>query len=198
LKKIAVTGGLSSGKSTVCQFLTELGAYVVSADEIVHNLLSSDPNVYQKVVDLLGSDVLVNNQLNREAIAEKVFSQPKMLHSLESILHPLVLLEIELKYQTVKNDPRYNLFVAEIPLLYETQKETLFDAVIVVLAEETLCKKRFLKKKRKDPAKFTQRILRQMPLQEKAAKAHFVLLNNGNLANLKNEVLKLASKLHST
>lgn len=193
-----MTGGLSSGKSTVCQFLTELGAYVVSADEIVHNLLSSDPNVYQKVVDLLGSDVLVNNQLNREAIAEKVFSQPKMLHSLESILHPLVLLEIELKYQTVKNDPRYNLFVAEIPLLYETQNEILFDAVIVVLAKETLCKKRFLKEKRKDPAKFTQRMLRQMPLQEKAAKAHFVLLNNGNLANLKNEVLKLASKLHST
>ncbi|MES2199721.1 MAG: dephospho-CoA kinase [Chlamydiota bacterium] len=198
MKKIAITGGLSSGKSTVCQFLTELGAYVVSADEIVHNLLSSDPNVYQKVVDLLGSDVLVNNQLNREAIAEKVFSQPKMLQSLESILHPLVLLEIELKYQTVKNNPKYNLFVAEIPLLYETNNEILFDAVVVVLAKEELCKKRFIKEKKQDHAKFTQRMLRQMPLQEKAARANFILLNNGNLANLKNEVLNLASKLHST
>ncbi len=198
MKKTAITGGLSSGKSTVCQFLKELGAYVVSADEIVHNLLSSDQNVYQKVVDLLGSDVLVNNQLNREAIAQKVFSQPKMLQSLESILHPLVFLEIELKYQSIKNDPRYNLFVAEVPLLYETNNEILFDSVVVVLAKEELCKKRFYKEEKQDNAKFTQRMLRQMPLQEKAKKANFTLLNNGNLANLKNEVVKLASKLHST
>ena len=198
MKKTAITGGLSSGKSTVCQFLKELGAYVVSADEIVHNLLSSDQNVYQKVVDLLGSDVLVNNQLNREAIAQKVFSQPKMLQSLESILHPLVFLEIELKYQSIKNDPRYNLFVAEVPLLYETNNEILFDSVVVVLAKEELCKKRFYKEEKQDNAKITQRMLRQMPLQEKAKKANFTLLNNGNLANLKNEVVKLASKLHST
>lgn len=198
MKKIAITGGLSSGKSTVCQFLKELGAYVVSADEIVHHLLSSDQNVYQKVVDLLGSDVLVNNQLNREAIAEKVFSQPKMLQSLESILHPLVFLEIELKYQSIKNDPRYNLFVVEVPLLYETNNEILFDSVVVVLAKEEECKKRFTKKEKQESAKFTQRMLRQMPSQEKAKKANFILLNNGNLANLKNEVVKLASKLHST
>lgn len=193
MKKIAITGSLSSGKSTVCQFLTELGAYVISADEIVHNLLSSDSNIRQKVVDLLGSDVLVNNQLNREAIAEKVFSQPTMLQSLESILHPLVLREIELKYQAVKNNPKYNFFVAEIPLLYETKNEALFDVVVVVLAKESLCKKRFIEEKKQDNAKFSERMLRQMPQQEKAAKAHFVLLNNGTLAELKNEVVKFAS-----
>ncbi|MBS0628292.1 MAG: dephospho-CoA kinase [Verrucomicrobia bacterium] len=192
MKKIAVTGGLSSGKSTVCQFLIELGAYVISADEIVHNLLSSDSNIRQKVVDLLGSDVLVNNQLNREAIAEKVFSQSTKLKSLESILHPLVLREIELKYQAIKNDPKYTFFVAEIPLLYETETEALFDVVVVVLAKESLCKERFLKKKQNN-AKFSERMSRQMPQQEKAAKAHFVLLNNGTLAELKNEVVKFAS-----
>lgn len=198
MRKIAITGGLSSGKSTVCQFLAELGAYVVSADEIVHNLLLSDPNVYQKVIDLLGSGILVNNQLNREAIAEKVFSQPEVLRSLESILHPLVFLEIELKYQTVKNNPKYNLFVAEVPLLYETKSEILFDAVVVVTAKETLQKQRFIKKIRQDHAMFTERMLRQMPLEEKTKKADFVLINNENLTDLKNEVSKLASKLHST
>jgi dephospho-CoA kinase len=135
----------------------------------------------------------VNNQLNREAIAEKVFSQSTKLQSLESILHPLVLREIELKYQAIKNNPKYNFFVAEIPLLYETETEALFDVVVVVLAKESLCKERFLKKKKQNNAKFSERMSRQMPQQEKAAKAHFVLLNNGTLAELKNEVVKFAS-----
>jgi len=63
LKKIAVTGSLSSGKTTVCQFLRELGAYVVSADEVVHHLLASDTGIKEKITLALGEDVLVHNQL---------------------------------------------------------------------------------------------------------------------------------------
>ncbi len=198
MKKIAVTGGLSSGKSTVCRLLAELGAFVVSADEIVHNLLSSDPNVRRKVVDLLGADVLINNQLNREAIAEKVFSHPATLRSLESLLHPLVFHEIESRYNIVKHNTEYSFFAAEVPLLYETKTEDRFDAIVVVSADEMLCKERFLKEKKQTPIGFSERMSRQIPVQEKIGRADFILVNNGNLADLKKEVVKFVHKLHPT
>lgn len=195
MKKIAITGGVSSGKSTVCRLFKDLGSYVVSADEIVHNLLASDPVIKQKTIDLLGSDILINNQLNRKAIAEKVFSNPNKLKSLELILHPTVLHEIELQYQAVKNNPKYNLFIAEIPLLCEVECESLFDFIVVVLAEEKICKERFEKIKQQDSKDFSKRMLRQMPPEEKAAKAHFLLFNNEGLEELKNNVAELTTKI---
>lgn len=195
MKKVAITGGLSSGKSTVCRFLKDLGAYVVSADEIAHRLLSFDPRVKEKVVNLLGTDVLTHDQLNRQAIAKKVFSQPTQLESLENILHPLLFHEIESEYQAIKNAPNYNLFVAEIPLLYETKNEALFDAVVSVLAKEDLCQKRFNNLREKEG--FAARMLRQIPPEEKAKKADFVVLNNGHLEDLQEEVKKLAEQLRS-
>jgi dephospho-CoA kinase len=195
LKKIAVTGSLSSGKTTVCQFLTELGAYVVSADEIVHHLLESDAEIKKKVVHALGEDILVQGQLNREAIAQKVFSTPIQLHFLEQLLHPKVQHEIQTKYEAVKNNPKYTFFVAEVPLLYETAMESLFDFVIVVIAKEAECKKRFFAKKQRNDVLFTERMARQIPSQEKANKAHFTLINNTSLLNLKNEVTKLVHQL---
>lgn len=189
--KIAVTGGLSSGKSTVCRFLTELGAYSVSADEIVHSLLADNEEIRQKVVHLLGPSVLTKGKLDRQAIAGKVFSHSETLKSLESILHPTVFHEIESRYQAIKNNSNYNLFVAEVPLLYETKSEALFDSVIAVLTS----KKELHKKRLLEDAVFMERLSHQMSPEDKATKADFVLFNNGSLEDLKNEVTKIAEKI---
>jgi dephospho-CoA kinase len=89
-RKIAVTGTLSSGKSTVCQLLKEFGAYVVSADEIVHRLLRVETEIGQKVIDLLGEEILSEGQIDRAKIAKKVFRNPQLLQALEQIIHPQV------------------------------------------------------------------------------------------------------------
>ena len=94
-KKIAITGNLASGKSTVCQFFKEQGAYVVSSDEIVHQLLSPETNIGKKVIALLGKDIVVEDRLNREAIAKIVFRDRQLLLRLEELLHPEVQKEIE-------------------------------------------------------------------------------------------------------
>ncbi len=197
MKKVVVTGGVASGKSTVCQLFKELGAYVVSADEIVHDLLTSDVGVQKKIVDLLGPEVIIDGQLNRQAIAQKVFPHTETLTKLEHILHPLVLHEIERQYQITKQDSKYDLFVVEIPLLYETNTEYLFDFVIVVLAEEKLCKERFYRHKKQDES-FAQRMFRQISPEKKAAKANFLLLNNGCVEELKKEVIRLKNKIRLT
>ena len=76
LRKIAITRSLAAGKSTVGRILQEFGAYVVDADEIVHSLLSPNTQIGQKVIELLGSDIVAGNQLDRKKISEIVFSDP--------------------------------------------------------------------------------------------------------------------------
>lgn len=196
MRKVAITGGLSSGKSSVCRFFAELGAYVLNADKIVHHLLVSDQTIRQQVISLLGSDVLINNQLDREAIAKKVFSQPETLKSLEQIIHPAVFHEINSQYIQIKGNPRYNLFVVEIPLLYETGSESLFDDVVVVLSDENLCKSRYMSMNPQSDD-FSNRMLRQLPPEKKAAKATHIILNNSTLEDLKNQVSQLSLKLRS-
>ncbi len=103
LRKVAITGGLSCGKSSVCRILKEFGAYVVSADKIVHQLLSSDTNLGQKIVDLLGTSVLVNQKLDRSRIARIVFHDLELLKALEALVHPAVYRELNRDYQKQHN-----------------------------------------------------------------------------------------------
>src|ERR1700733_7337913 len=128
LRKIAVTGGLSCGKSSVCRIFKELGATVVSADEIVHQLLSPQVSFGQQVIMLMGPDIVVKGQIDRSRIAKKVFNNRTLLNSLEKILHPAVNNEIENLYQTALAKHKDKIFVAEIPLLYESDFGQ-FDAV---------------------------------------------------------------------
>jgi len=194
LKKIAVTGGLSAGKSTVCEILKELGAYVVSADKIAHQLLSPGTAAAQQIIDLLGSDIINGNGLDRKKIAAQVFSQPDLLTALEKIIHPAVFNEIDRKYKQASKEQKYPLFVAEIPLLYESGEEENFDVVISVNASVELCRKRSTQSLNSDE-EFDKRMTRQLSPEHKANKAHYVIQNNGSFEELKNEVKTLYLQL---
>lgn len=187
LKKIAVTGGLATGKSTVCKILKDLGAYVVSADEIVHQLLSSGTTISQQIASLLG---LTSQELDRKKIAALVFSKPDLLADMEEILHPAVFSEIERQYEKVNKEKKFSLFVAEIPLLYEVGAEDRFDAVVTVVADKEKCKHRYaqMHPSSKD---FDQRMKRQLTNEQKAKRAQFVVENNGSLAALNTKVKAL-------
>jgi dephospho-CoA kinase len=195
LKKIAVTGGLSAGKTTVCKLFKELGAYIASADEIVHQLLLPGTSTGRQVVSLFGSDIISGETVDRKKIAARVFSQPALLTALENIVHPAVFNEIEKQYKQVSREKKYTLFVAEIPLLYEAEAEDLFDSVISVLADPELCRQRFTKAKQNHPEEFDRRMERQMAPEKKADKAHYTIENNGTFEDLSTEVKDLYLKL---
>lgn len=192
-KKIAVTGGLSSGKSTVCQLLKELGAYTISADEIVHQLLSPQTTTGQQVINLLGDEIISNNQIDRTKIAKKVFKDREKLKALERILHPAVYREIRERYSQTPHT--YNLFVAEIPLLYESEGHHFFDYVIAVNADKQIALRRFQTKTRQSTEDFLMRMKEQLPPEEKSAKADFTITNNGSFTELKNQVELLYNTL---
>lgn len=196
LKKIAITGGAASGKSSVCQFFGELGAYVVKADALVHELLDSDPDLEKQVVRKLGPEILENGKISRKLIAEKVFASKQLLYELEAILHPAVLQKIDALFQQAKKSGNYPLFVAEIPLLFEIKKESLFDVVIAVIAEESIARRRFEQMGFKKD-EYDRRMERQLPPPLKAEKADYTIYNNGTLEDLKDQVKKLNRILQS-
>lgn len=197
LKRVAVTGGLSCGKSSVCRIFHELGAYVISADEVVHRLLySADSSLGQKVIKLLGNEILVNHHIDRAKVAELVFSNPDLLQALENLLHPVVYSEIEKEYQRQSQEPDPPpLFVAEIPLLFETGGENLFPITIAVIADEELSRRRFCHVNRQSPQEYINRMSRQLPNKEKARRSSFVITNNGSISDLRQAAKALYQKL---
>ncbi len=195
LKKVVVTGGLATGKTTVCQIFRELGAYVVSADEIVHQLLASNAAVVQQIVDIFGTSILSRGRIDRKKIAKRVFASKKELSTLEGILHPLVFAEIDRMYEQVKLENRYQLFVSEIPLYFESDCPRTYDAVIAVVSDEHLCKERFLRDKQKTVLDFELRKTHQFDQREKALRANYVLYNNGTPQELRSDVQALFTQL---
>lgn len=198
LKKVAVTGGLASGKTTVCQLFKKLGAYVVNADEIVHTLLSHNSLIQKEALQIVDPFGKQDQKLDRLAIAREVFKDPQKLQRLEMLLHKEVFLEIERQYEKVKQERKHPLFVAEIPLFYESQDTPNYDVVICVKTKDQLAKERFLQRKHVSSEEFSLRMQRQLPPEEKEKRAHYILDNSGSLTLLENQVSKLFSLLTST
>jgi dephospho-CoA kinase len=194
LKKIAITGGVASGKSTVCRFFQELGACVVSADAVAHKLLSPETSLGQKVLQQFGHEILQDGKISRRILAEKVFKNPSQLEALERLLHPEVLKEIDELYRKASLSGKCTSFVVEIPLLYEIRAEDSYDVIVTVLADEKIAKERF-KRAGFQPDEYDRRMSRQLDPIQKAKRAHQILINNGSLEQLHQEVVKLNSIL---
>lgn len=194
LLKAAVTGGLSSGKSTVCQIFRGLGSYVVSADAIVHQLLSPNTSLGQEVIKLIGVEIVTGKTIDRKKIADKVFSNPQLLNQLEKLLHPAVLTEMTKEYQKAK-ELGAPLFVAEVPLLFEAGMDAWFDATIAVLADEQNQRERFKASTGFSDEEFRLRMSRQLTPAQKAERADYILSNDGDFASLESQVFLLYKNL---
>lgn len=195
LKKIAITGGVASGKSSVCQFFKELGAYVVNADKVAHELLTPETNLGQQVIQQFGKEILENGEIRRKAIADKAFKDPKQLQKLEELLHPAVLQKIGELYTAACKKENYTSFVVEIPLLFEIGAEHFYDVLITVLAPEKEARKRF-EQAGFQKTEYDLRMKRQLPPEEKAARSHYIIHNNSSLKALQKEVVKVNELIH--
>ena len=193
LKRVAITGGLSSGKTSVCRFFNELGAKVVSADQIVQSLLNPDTELGRKIIELLGKEIVVIDDssqpvFDRKRIADTVFQNPDKLKKLEDLLHPAVRTAIEKEAIDAERNPEIPLFVAEIPLLFESGNHYKDFVTIAVVADENECLKRFVDKTKSSPEEFRRRMRQQMNPQEKARNADYVIENRGSLPDLQKQV----------
>ena len=188
---VAVTGGIGAGKSEALKAFARHGAAVISSDEIVHELLRSDPEVQDAV--RIGGESLVGSDgaVDREGVARIVFADRRELQWLEALLHPRVVatyLRWREKLAELPDPPA--VCVTEVPLLYEVGGEERFDAVVVVTASpEVRISRQFRPMQDRE-----QRLLSD---EDKLARADFSFVNDGSLEDLDAFVADVVSRLSS-
>jgi dephospho-CoA kinase len=179
---VAVTGPLASGKSTIVDLLGELGAETVSADEVVHYLLAEDDETIARVVERFGEGVRGENGIDRKALGRVVFGDAEGLSDLEDMLHPRVRDETDRRAAGSGAD----LFVAEIPLLFEGGSEERFDLTVAVTAPEewrrAWAEERGMEEEQRHAIED-----RQFSQEEKARRADVVVENDGDLDRLREQ-----------
>ena len=185
---IGLTGGIGSGKSAVCHLFEKLGVPIVDADVISHELTQPDQPAVQKIIDEFGSDVLdASGALDRAKLRQIVFSDPKKRFELESILHPLVLVEIHTRIQAM--DSPYCIVC--IPLLLETEMTENIDRILVVDSPEALQISRTQARDNLSPDEIKQIMSAQASRAERLKAANDVIINDSDMANLEKQVTVL-------
>ncbi len=195
LSKIAITGGMYSGKTTACRILESLGAYLLYSDNITHHILDYNSSCQARLCTLFGNDIIVEGKCERSKLAEIVFSSPKKLEALEKIVHPLLLATIEKEYERVKQDQNYTSFCVEIPLVQELSWEKHFDKIIAITTDENILFERMKNRTSQEDfnkcvADYTRRMHRQYSPLTKANRADININNNGTVTELKTALLK--------
>lgn len=190
---VGLTGGMGAGKSTALKALEALGAQVLSTDAVVHELYG-ESQVRDAVVERWGAEVAPGGVVDRAAIAAKAFAGGEEERKwLEGLLWPLVgaRMGVWLEHaRTVRPAPK--AAVVEVPLLFEAGMESGFDATIAVVAQEDTRRARAATR---GHALAEERLSRQLSQEEKAARASFVVHNDGSEADLRRELADVLAKL---
>jgi len=181
--KIAVTGGIGSGKSTFCDYLSSKGFPLLKADDISKEILASDAEVKKKIIKAFGEGSFKDGKPNKIYLAEKVFSNPANVIKINSVLHPKVIKKTEelLSELSEKN----KLIFVEAALIYEADMEDLFDYVVLVTADEKIRMERKTKLDNFSEKTFVERNQNQIPDEEKKKRADFIFENNTGVDELK-------------
>jgi dephospho-CoA kinase len=179
---VGLTGAVAAGKSEALAAFARFGAATLSSDAVTHELLDS-PEVREQLVDRWGEEVLVDARVNRERVGAIVFGRPDQLAWLESVLHPLVGMRVLEWRRSLPSETR--LAVVEVPLLFETGMESAFDATVAVVADDAT---RAARAGDRGTDLLEGRSGRQLPQDQKAARATHVISNDGSLAELERQV----------
>jgi len=189
---VGLTGGLGSGKSEALRVLGELGAATLSTDAVVHELLASD-ELRDIVVARLGEEVAPDGALDRSLMAERVFGDDEARGWLEGELWPRVGQRVaEWRQEVDTLDPSPPAAVVEVPLLFESGMEPVFDSTIAVIADEDV---RAERAGARGHASVEERAGRQLAQQEKAQKADYTIRNDGSLDELRENLSRVLARL---
>lgn len=173
---VALTGGIGSGKSLAAQYFSELGARVVDADQLARVAIERGSEGFDEVALRFGEQIMRNGDIDRKALGEIIFADPKAKSDLEEIIHPRVR---ELFAEVVADLKPDEVLIYEIPLLAETGAAENFDLIITIEADLEARKER-LRKRRMFISEIEKRIAQQASREDREAIADFVLINDGD------------------
>jgi len=185
--RVALTGGIGSGKSLVGEILEELGALVIDSDQLAREVIERGSPGYEEVITAFGDSILSEGQIDRAKLAAVVFKEEDLRKKLESIIHPLVR---EAAEKLAKNLPSGAILVNQIPLLVESDGAKRFDFVITVSADEEIRRERLRLRGLKD-YEITERMAAQVADLDREKIANYILRNDGSIDELTRAVKAL-------
>lgn len=184
--KVGVTGGIGSGKTTVCNIFQQHGAYILNADDLAKKIMSEDETVRKEIIHTFGEQSYrEDGSLNREYLADQAFRNGRV-EELNSIVHPRIPEAAEkIMQKAVKQG--YEVFVYEAALLFQNLRPNELDYIILVLADTNKRVKRVTERDNVNEDKVLDRIRKQQNFEEFEHLADIVIENNGTLKELKDQ-----------
>ena len=180
--KVAVTGCAGSGKTSVCNRFKELGVKVISSDVLAREVVAHDSPAYNKIINYFGKKVLTKDgSLNRRMLRRIIINDNPARQALESFVHPEIIKLIHSQMIKAEKDGNHVVLV-EVPLLFELGMEDLFDVVIAVIVDRKLRVKRLMDRDDVSREDAEALLNYQLPDEDKARRAEFVIKNDGSFA----------------
>lgn len=192
--KVGITGGIGSGKTTVCEIFQDHGAYVLNADDLAKRIMRDDPAVKKEITQAFGPNAyLEDGGLNRKYLADQAFGNGRV-EELNSIVHPRIPRAAE-KIMTKAAKKGYNVFVYEAALLLQNLRPDELDYIILVLADKKKRVQRVQKRDKVEKDLVMDRIQQQQDFNELTHLADIIIRNNGTLKELEDQAEKVYYEL---
>lgn len=183
MKVIGITGGIGCGKSEVLKYLESLGAYIVEADKLAHTLMKKGENVYKRIIDEFGNDILAENgEIDRQCFGEIVFNDESALDKLNSIVHPAVKEYILNDIDNKNADGNVDYYVIEAALLIQDGYRDICDEIWYIYADKDTRLSRLVKGRGGDATKYESVMYNQETDDFYKVNSDVVIDNNGDFA----------------
>lgn len=177
-----LTGGVASGKSTVARYFRDLGAYIIDADRVGHELIEPGHSSYEEIIDRFGKDLLDREgRIDRKKLGAKVFADSQNLQTLNAILHPRIIACMRGLSAEHRGRNPHSVVIIDAPLIFESAMESTLTKVMVAWCRPDQQLERLLARTGISRDEAEQRIRSQMPLEQKLRRADYSIDCTGSL-----------------
>jgi dephospho-CoA kinase len=195
---VGVTGGIGAGKSAVSGLFAGLGARIIDADAVARQVVAEDPGVLVSLGRAFGEDIrTADGSLDRRELGRRAFRSEQARRRLNDILHPPILARIEQMLTRLRGSGYEGIVVLDAALLVECNVLGMVDRLVVVRAREGIRRQRLMENKGFTEEEFNRRAAAQLPAREKSKLAHYVIDNDGTMAELRERVREVWDRLQT-
>ena len=194
--RIALTGGIATGKSTVARIFADLGATILDADQVAREVVQPGTGCWKKLRDFLGPACFEENgALRRRELRERIIEDSQCRLTVDAILHPAILEEMEQRSQALQTLRPEPIVIFDIPLLFEAGLADCFETIILVYTSREIQIQRLMLRDSLSAAEAAETLTMQLPIESKRAKSHLVIDNSGDFDLTHQQVKAIWAKL---
>jgi dephospho-CoA kinase len=187
--RVGLTGNIASGKSNAARVFAELGAVIIDADLIAHELMSPGHETYESVVQAFGSEILnPDRTINRKALGRIVFAQEQRRLVLNGLVHPAVRAQVELRIAGIRETNPRAIAIVDAALMVETGYFRLHDRLVVITCSSSLQLARLINRDGCTLEEARARIAAQLPIEDKLKLADYIIETSGTLRETREQV----------